>query len=232
MLNSIIRASIKRLLAVPILDYSLDPYFNEILAREQFFASAFRLLAFNQISGDYAEFGCNGCNTFGIAYKYIAKYSLSSHMHAFDSFQGLPKPQHLYDNHPQWIEGEMTTTLEKFRKLCRYRAIPTSKYSTYPGYYQESLNERLWPSLPRDISLAYIDCDLYTSTVPVLSYLSQILKNGMILAFDDYFCCSDTQQPGEMRAFNEFKMHNQSFHFLPYLTFGWSGMSYIVQSAP
>jgi hypothetical protein len=31
-----------------------------------------------------------------------------------------------------------------------------------------------------------------------------VCKHGMIVAFDDYFCCSATQISGERRAFVEF----------------------------
>ena len=52
--------------------------------------------------------------------------------------------------------------------------------------------------------MAYIDCNLYSSTVTVLEFLAPRLKHGMIVAFDDYFCWSPTQVSGERFALHEF----------------------------
>jgi O-methyltransferase len=54
------------------------------------------------------------------------------------------------------------------------------------------------------VALACVDCDMYSSTRTVLSFLESRLKHGMIVAFDDYFCWSSTQISGERRAFVEF----------------------------
>jgi hypothetical protein len=82
---------------------------------------------------------------------------------------------------------------------------------------------------PVNISLAYVDCDLYSSTKAVLNFLRPRLKHGMIIAFDDYFCWSDTQSAGEKRALLEFLNENENWIFTPYLTFGWHGNSFVVE---
>ena len=80
-----------------------------------------------------------------------------------------------------------------------------------------------------DIALAYIDCDLYSSTMQVLRFLSPRLRHGMILAFDDYYCWSQTAVWGERNACNEFFAGHSRFRLLPYIQFGWNGMSFIVE---
>jgi hypothetical protein len=55
------------------------------------------------------------------------------------------------------------------------------------------------------------------------------MKHGMIIAFDDYFCFSNTAISGERRALLEFTEKEARFNFLPFVQFGWSGMSFIVE---
>jgi hypothetical protein len=52
----------------------------------------------------------------------------------------------------------------------------------------------------------------------------------MILAFDDYYCYSSTRPSGERLAFEEFVSRNPRWQFLPYVQFGWHGLSFIVES--
>src|SRR4051794_16201687 len=68
--------------------------------RYHFYTTAFRLLQFNKIPGDYAEFGCHGCATFAIAYHTCNYFKYKRHLWAFDSFAGLPAQQGSEDEHP------------------------------------------------------------------------------------------------------------------------------------
>jgi O-methyltransferase len=121
-------------------------------------------------------------------------------MWAFDSFQGLPAPVGVEDWHPQWKRGNLRTSLEEFHKICQRNRIPRSTYHVVSGFFQESLTGRDEPS---NISLAYVDCDMYSSAEAVLRFLKPRLKHGMILAFDDYFCWSKDEQSGERKACGE-----------------------------
>ena len=53
---------------------------------------------------------------------------------------------------------------------------------------------------PTNIALAYIDCDMYSSTKTVLEFLLPRLKHGRTLAFDDYFCWADDRVSGGKRG--------------------------------
>src|SRR5512139_2115800 len=182
-----------------------DPY-HELFHRREFMRRAFATLEFNGISGDYAEFGSHGGRTFTLAYQESRKRSFNCKLWAFDSFCGLPPQSLPEDQHPVWIEGTMKTSLEEFGALCRKNRIPESEYCTIAGFYEDTLSnvEPRAPRFPVDISLAYIDCDLYSSTRTVLKFLSGRLKHGMIVAFDDYFCYSRTALSGERKALIEY----------------------------
>jgi len=72
---------------------------------------------------------------------------------------------------------------------------------------------------------------MYSSTKPVLAFLRPRLKQGMILAFDDYFCTSQAAVSGERLCLREFARETPEFNFLPYAQYGWAGMSFIVEEA-
>jgi O-methyltransferase len=75
------------------------------------------------------------------------------------------------------------------------------------------------------IAFAWIDCDLYDSTVPVLDFLSNKLVDNAVIAFDDWFCLDG--KGGEQRAAKEWLERNPGFSLLPYQTFHWAGQSFI-----
>lgn len=214
-----------------IAGYLYHPAFRERFPRLGIFHDSFRLLSFNGIDGDYVEFGCFGCNTFGMAHKEISRRSLHCKLWAYDSFQGLPATEEEKDKHPRWFQGEMRTSENEFRKLCKIQHIPSAAYCIVPGFFQDTVARMPKNAEPRNIALAYIDSDLYSSAKIVLDFLEPRLKNGMIIAFDDYFCNSADTISGERLAFMEFTKLNRGWNFLPYKQFGWGGMSFIVEDA-
>lgn len=205
-----------------------DARTRERFGRQEFFANAFKALRFNDISGDYAEFGAGWGVTFGLAYKESRRLLSDVHMWAFDSFQGLPGHGDERDEHPQWIPGKMATPRDGFDAAVAKQGIPRAAYTVVEGYYDDTL--AVAPDTqPTDIALAYVDCDLYSSTKTVLEFLAPRLKHGMIVAFDDYFCWSPTQVAGERRAQQEFAAANDRWEWLPWMQYGWSGMSFVIE---
>ena len=227
-------AALFRRVARPALDRVMreelfDVYVRERMYRQEFFFNAFKALRFNGIAGDYAEFGSAGGNTFALAYQEARRRGHHAHLWAFDSFRGLPKPRTLADEHPEWREGILATKLEEFHRICAQKGIPRADYTVVPGFYEETL-ARMSPSeAPTDLALAYVDCDLYTSTRTVLDFLKARLKHGMIVAFDDYFCWSPTQISGERRALLEAVEDQARWNWAPYAQFGWSGNSFVIE---
>jgi hypothetical protein len=201
----------------------------EVNERDEFFRKAMRMLQFNGITGDYAEFGCHGCMTFGLAFKWASHFGTPRHQWAFDSFEGLPPPVGDEDAHPFWVEGEYSTSLEDFKKECRRLGMAEADYSVVPGFYEDTLDRKTYQGpLPEDIAFAYVDCDLLSSTTSVLNFLMPRLKHGMIIAFDDYFCYSPDTISGERAAMLKAFATETRFELQPYQPYGWHGMSFIV----
>jgi hypothetical protein len=203
---------------------------REWACREEFFSEAFKALTFNGIAGDYCEFGSHGCTTFRLAYQQSRRFGHRCHLWSFDSFQGFPSSADPKDEHPKWKPGGMAFSEADFRELCEIGSIPESAYEIVPGFYDRSLSKIGPDDPPKQVCLAYIDCDLYSSTKAVLDFLRPRLKHGMIIALDDYYCFSSTQSSGERIAMLEAFPAGGPWTLVPYRPIGWAGMSFILES--
>jgi hypothetical protein len=202
---------------------------REKLARQELFYNAFKALTFNSIDGDYVEFGCHGCMTFPMAYHEAARHGHKAKLWAFDSFQGFPPADGPKDMHPRWAESKMSTSIEEFHRRCEKKGVPNYAYNIVPGFYDKTLQGKSDIDDPVNICLAFIDCDMYSSTKYVLNFMSPRLKHGMIIAFDDYHCWSAGQLSGERRAMMEIFAESHRWRLVPYMRFGWHGASFFVE---
>lgn len=192
-----------------------------------FMFDAMVALGVNAIGGDYVEFGAEGGNTLTAAWRAVSGLGQHRHLWAFDSFAGLPASADPRDRHPQFKPG-YGLGLAAFHETVAGRGVPREAYTAVAGFYEETLRGRTEPA---DIALAYIDCNLYSSTVTVLEFLAPRLKHGMIVAFDDYYCWSPTGPSGERVAFLEFQAAHPEWHFLPFSRFNWGGLAFVVEDA-
>ncbi len=210
----------------------LDLKRPDIAGRNTFFAHTFNYLRFNNIAGDYVEFGCASAKTFRLVSNFIRQTGLPMKQWAFDSFAGLPAQEDGKDFHPRWKEGDFAMKLDMFEAIVGAYGVERSAYEVVPGYYYDTIgpNAQKRPqSLPQDIALAYIDCDLHSSTADVLYFLKPRLKTGMVIAFDDYFCYADGVKSGERLAMLEFLKQNPEWQFVPYQNIYSMGFSFIVE---
>jgi O-methyltransferase len=130
-----------------------------------------------------------------------------------------------------WREGNFAASLEQFLENCRMWGVKRDEFEIVQGFYSDTLSPKSldYERLPHNIAIAYIDCDMYSSTKLVLDFLAPRLKHGMILAFDDYFYYSSTAIAGERLAFLEFRQSLPQFNFLPFIQYGGSALSFIVE---
>jgi O-methyltransferase len=66
--------------------------------------------------------------------------------------------------------------------------------------------------------LIYVDCDLYSSTVPVLRFCKDFLQLGTVIVFDDWFCFYGDPDRGERRAWAEFCQANPDLRFVNFIS--------------
>ena len=199
---------------------------------DDFFTDAFIALAINKISGDYAEFGSYGGQTLRLAHKAMreAPTTLERHIWAFDSFDVLPEPEHPRDARWGRAGGASMgqTGVDQFHEAVARFDIPREDYTTVEGYYDQSL-PAIGDGEPRDLALAYVDCNMYSSTVSVMEFLAPRLKHGMIVAFDDYYDYSPDHLSGERAALHEFLAEHPEWHFQFYRHITWAGIAFVVE---
>lgn len=174
------------------------------------------------MDGDYAEFGVAGGRLCLAAWLAIERYGLSrTSMHAYDSFEGLPTPQGVDEGGP-FMAGQFRSPRSVFE--VETRKIPAERLTVTEGLFDASL-----PKADKHrIAVAWVDCDLYESTVPVLDFLTTQLQDGSVLVFDDWFCFHGRPDRGEQRACREWLDANPEISLVPWRDFHWAGRSFLV----
>lgn len=211
----------------------------------RFFCDAFLALHFNGISGDYVEFGSSGARSLASAYHVLEAMGAERRLWAFDSFEGLPTAESEHDEHPVWGSGGRFATfsgrppegtdpveagLAQFREDCERYGVPIEAVTTVPGWFSDTLPALGDRGEPADIALAYVDCNMYSSTVTVLEFLEPRLKHGMVLAFDDYHMWTSTDVSGQRRALHEFAAAHPEWRFVPFKEVHWGARSFVVEN--
>jgi O-methyltransferase len=158
--------------------------------RRQFFKRAFLALKVSNISGDYVEFGSWGGQTLRDAYDVTRIVGPPRPLWAFDTFLGeRPAATSEIDSRPELerYRNQGPSGLAAFLEVMERKGVPTEAFTAVEGYFDDTLTTLGPDQPPNDIALAYVDCNLYSSTVTVLDFLAPRLKHGMIVAFDDYW---------------------------------------------
>lgn len=196
---------------------TIDPEQFRDRQREYLFLSIARFCFLNRLmDGYYFEFGCHKGRTMRLAWEYT-KEPFEWVYVGFDSFAGLPEIPEI-DRQPIWEQGGLATSEEDFIEIVGRGGMPRERLLTVKGFYDESLTPALAEKLlPRKASVVYVDCDLYTSTVPVLSFAKDFLRPGTIIVFDDWFCFYGDPERGERRAWAEFCRAHPGLRFTEFV---------------
>jgi O-methyltransferase len=168
------------------------------------------------LDGYYMEFGCHRGRTLRAAWDAFHVLFDWTFV-AFDSFQGLPEIPAI-DRAPAWGPGGLCTPEEELVRLLAEHGMPRDRLLTVPGFYDRSLTPELAARLlPARAAVIYVDCDLYSSTVPVLEFVLPFLQRGTVLVFDDWFCFHGDPERGERRAFRELRQRHPGLRFEEFL---------------
>ena len=195
------------------------------------------------IEGDYLEFGCFRGESFIDAYLNInkaEKYWLSdkrkkkaftNNLHnldfynknynrkflGFDSFSGLPKPSHIDKDHHLFKEGRYDCSKEEFIKIIKDAQVDINRVQLIEGFYKDTLSDQLKLSLKiKKAAIIMIDCDFYDSTTKVLEFIVDLLQNGTLIIFDDWFNYKSDPNKGEQRACKEWLKNNENIKLIEY----------------
>src|SRR6516164_2042380 len=118
-------------------------------------------------SGHYLEFGVFSGGTI----RHIARRKRAAVIHRFDSFEGLPEP---------W--SGFTLGQRVFSRGGHLPRVPANVV-LHKGWFKDTVPQ--WcRETDRPIAFIHIDCDLYSSTVDILTGLAQRLQRGTVILFD------------------------------------------------
>jgi Macrocin-O-methyltransferase (TylF) len=118
----------------------------------------------------------------------------NSHLHGFDSFEGLPGAFTLL-----FPKGHLTTEGQ-----MPHISDPRVKF--FKGWFQDILPRYAAP--PHEVLIINIDSDLYSSAAYVLNFLSSLMMPGTYLYFDEF-----ADEDHELRAFEEFTEKSKHIRF-------------------
>ena len=139
-----------------------------------------------QVAGHHLEFGVYSGGTI----RHIARRIPNGTIHGFDSFEGLPEA---------WSGFNLGR--RAFSVQGRLPRVPANVV-LHKGWFADTI-PRWRDAVAGPVGFIHIDCDLYSSTVDILTGLVERLQPGTVIVFDEYF-----NYPGwerhEFKAWQEF----------------------------
>jgi O-methyltransferase len=145
---------------------------------------------------------------------------------AFDSFAGLPQAPGAH--HSDYAPGSYACSEQQFVRNIQRRGVDLKDVVVVPGLYDQTLTRETKERYGlRRAALVMIDCDLYESTVPVLEFLTDLIDQGTILIFHDWFRYRGDPRCGEQRACHEWQERNPRFELIEYWREGPQAVSFL-----
>ena len=182
----------------------------------------------NQVEGDFLEFGVYRGDRMVQAFKtakalvgavesgrdpLLRKASVENlkamRFFGFDSFQGLPRPGEIdvVPGQAAWIgAGEFAATVPEVRRRLKKKGCDEARTVLVDGWFDDTLNEATKTENRMTAAMVvHVDCDFYESAVPALEFCTDLLVDGSIIIFDDWFLFRGRSDRGEQRAFDEWQ---------------------------
>lgn len=189
-----------------------------------------------QVPGDYCEFGIYKGETFQYAARLLAPALPKMRFFAFDSFEGLPRPDGIdcVDGYSSnFHAGDFAVALQDVRKNVEAAGTDMSKVDFIKGWFDATLTNETAARIGLDhVAAAWIDCDLYKSTVPVLDFLLPRLSVGSLLLYDDWRVFRNLPEYGQQLATREWLQRNQGLELRELFAFGHHGQAFTIARLP
>jgi len=188
---------------------------------------------YNKIEGDYFEFGVWRGDTFQYAFNAAQKHNISGmHFFAFDSFEGFPQPMHS-DDIGLIKKNDRACSKEDFEKNIVKHGVNLNNTSITSGWFSYTLNDKtkekiVSVSKNKKAAIIYMDCDLYEPSICALDFMADLITDGTVLIFDNWFYFKGNPNKGERKAFYEWSQRNKNKTVTDFYNFGWHGHSFII----
>jgi hypothetical protein len=167
----------------------------------------------NQVEGDYLEFGVYQGGSFVHAYKRLTanenQYGIQNQARffAFDAFAGLPTTGD--DLRPsQYQTGAYAASEAQFLRTLKKSGVNLSRVRVVKKWYNELGNADKTEHDLTKAAIIYFDCDIYESTKAALTFVRDLLVDGSVMVFDDFYRHKASRAHGVRRAWEEFLAEN------------------------
>ncbi len=132
----------------------------------------------DDIQGDYIEFGIFKGKSLYHSIKVAKKLKLYNNITfwGLDSFKGFPVENHNFYTSENFRSSKKT--VEKF--FSKYK-----KTKIIEGFFDQTLNSEQLKDI-KNISFAFVDCDIYESAEEVFQYLNERISKGGFIMIDDF----------------------------------------------
>jgi len=134
------------------------------------------------IDGDIVECGsCKGGSGIMMALA-LEFFNVKKHIHLFDSFQGLSKPDIVKDK--GYSQGMFKSNLDDLNKRVKQMGLQ-DMITIHDGWFKDTFPVFL-KEYNKKIALLNIDCDLYTSTNECFQFLYPLVSYGGCVSLDEF----------------------------------------------
>jgi O-methyltransferase len=125
--------------------------------------------------------------------------------------------------------GTFDCTEANFLRNVQRTGADMKRVITIPGWFEDSLRTEN-PKLANlhKAAVVWVDCDLYSSSVSVLKFLTPHLQYGTVVFFDDWLAHRADPNCGEQRAFKESMAANPNLSAVEFVQMGWVGNSFVM----
>ena len=184
--------------------------------------------------GDYCEFGLFKGYSFWKAQQEARRHRVPCRFFGFDSFAGLPTIGGIdQTKRGDFRAGQYGCSQQQvIDNLNAAGGVDWDRTFLIPGFYGESLTlDVIKRHQIRKVGVALIDCDLYSSTVEVLSFLRGSIGDNTILIMDDWNCFDADDDRGQRRAVREFLLTQPRLRLESLLKYGTNSEAFLVRSS-
>lgn len=210
------------------------------IEREHIMNYVFEFSIKSDLDGVFMEFGCGGGNSLISAYKaysyWLAKacsmgrVAKKRKLYAFDSFHGLPELENgdRLTGYGVFKRGQYSFSQKQVEAALRKGGVNLDDLVIVSGFYEDSLGPLTAQMIGDQMAtVIHIDCDLYSSAVRVMEFVTPFIQDGTILVFDDFYCYRGNPGFGVRRAFEEWR-ESEKMLTTEYLRYSWAGCAFIV----
>ena len=140
-----------------------------------------QIIKIDKIEGDYCEFGCFTGSSLNHVLRLTSKEAFLKKkiIYGFDSFKGFPKEIH------SEFKSEFFTA--DYKKVLKLEKKSEGRCKIKKGFFSDVLISEDLKKEIKNISLAFIDCDLAISSKPVFEFIKDKMTNGSFIVIDDYY---------------------------------------------